>query len=29
MEEMYMQTNPCQPLPLVRKVKPKKVHKHN
>lgn len=24
MEQMYMETNPCQPLPLVRKVKPKK-----
>ncbi|MEE1204130.1 MAG: penicillin-binding protein 2 [Bacteroidales bacterium] len=24
MEQMYMETNPCQPLPLVRKVKKKK-----
>lgn len=24
MEQMYMETNPCQPLPLIRKVKKKK-----
>ena len=29
MEKTYMETNPCQSLPLVRKIKPKKVHKHN
>ncbi len=29
MEQMYIETNPCQPLPLVKKVKPKKVRKRN